>query len=198
MIWNDLFTVQIPLLEKGLRTVAVYAGLAVLLRFGGKRELAQLNSFDLVVVLLLSNVVQNAVIGPDNSLAGGLLGALVLVVVNSATVRLVNRHPALERLFEGTPTLLVDKGQMLRAKIRNLGLREADIAVALRRQGAADVHEVEQATMAPGGAIVVTLKEEARDITNSDMLHANDAIVAALRSELAMMEQRLTARLDAL
>jgi len=138
------------------------------------------------------------VIGPDNSLAGGLLGALVLVVVNSATVRLVNRHPALERLFEGTPTLLVDKGQMLRAKIRNLGLREADIAVALRRQGAADVHEVEQATMAPGGAIVVTLKEEAHDITNSDMLHANDAIVAALRSELAMMEQRLTARLDAL
>jgi len=130
MIWNDLFTVQIPLLEKVLRTVLVYAGLAVLLRFGGKRELAQLNSFDLVVVLLLSNVVQNAVIGNDQSLAGGLLGALVLVTVNSATVRLVNRHPALERLFEGTPTLLVERGQMLRDKIRKLGLREADIAVA--------------------------------------------------------------------
>ncbi len=198
MIWNDLFTVQIPLLEKVLRTVLVYAGLAVLLRFGGKRELAQLNSFDLVVVLLLSNVVQNAVIGNDQSLAGGLLGALVLVTVNSATVRLVNRHPALERLFEGTPTLLVERGQMLRDKIRNLGLREGDIAVALRRQGAADMHDVERATLAPGGSIVVTLTEEARDITNSEMLRANDAIVADIRAQLAAMEQRLTERLDAL
>jgi len=198
MIWNDVFTVQIPLLEKVLRTVLVYAGLAVLLRFGGKRELAQLNSFDLVVVLLLSNVVQNAVIGNDQSLAGGLLGALVLVTVNSATVRLVNRHPTLERLFEGTPTLLVERGQMLRDKIRNLGLREADITVALRRQGAADVDDVERATLAPGGSIVVTLTDEARDITNAEMLRANDAIVADIRAQLAAMEQRLTERLDAL
>lgn len=202
MIWTDLFTVQIPLLEKVIRTVGVYAGLAVLLRVGGKRELAQLNSFDLVVVLLLSNIVQNAVIGNDQSLAGGLLGAVVLVAVNSATVRLVNRYPALNRIFEGTPTLLIAKGQLLRDKIRGVGLREADIAVALRRQGAADVHEVEEATLAPGGSIVVTLKDEAQDITRADLQRAHQVLVTDLRGELdaslSALEQRLTARLNAL
>jgi hypothetical protein len=79
---RDLLVVQIPLLEKVLRSIAVYLFLVVALRLGGKRELAQLNSFDLVVLLLLSNTVQNAIIGPDNSLLGGLLGATVLLAAN--------------------------------------------------------------------------------------------------------------------
>jgi len=71
-MWTDLWQVQIPLVEKVLRTVLVYGGLALLLRLAGKRDLAQLNSFDLVVMLLLSNVVQNAVIGNDNSVSDQL------------------------------------------------------------------------------------------------------------------------------
>ena len=90
LIAADLFRMGEPVLEKGVRTVAVYAGVLLLLRLGGKRDLAQLNSFDLVVLLLLSNVVQNAVIGADDSLAGGLLGAVVLVAVNGAIVRTVS------------------------------------------------------------------------------------------------------------
>ena len=74
-IWNDLFVSGVPLLEKVLRTVLVYVAIVVLLRLIGKRNLAQLNTFDLVVVLLLSNVVQNAIIGPDDSL---LVGSWVL------------------------------------------------------------------------------------------------------------------------
>src|SRR6266511_5215762 len=102
---SDLWTLGVPVAEKVVRTVLVYGGLAVLLRVAGKRNLAQLNSFDLVVVLLLSNVVQNAIIGPDDSLTGGLLGAAVLVAVNASVVRGVARAPRLSRWFEGSPTV---------------------------------------------------------------------------------------------
>src|SRR3954451_9792522 len=97
----------IPLAEKVVRTVAVYGGMAILLRLFGKRDLAQLNSFDLVVLLLLSNVVQNAIIGPDNSLVGGLIGAAVLVGFNAVVVRAVSRNKVTDQLFEGRPTDLV-------------------------------------------------------------------------------------------
>src|SRR6266540_2507343 len=98
---SDLWTLGVPVAEKVVRTVLVYGGLAVLLRVAGKRNLAQLNSFDLVVVLLLSNVVQNAIIGPDDSLTGGLLGAVVPLGVNSLVVRIVNRSDLAVRVFEG-------------------------------------------------------------------------------------------------
>lgn len=185
MIWSDLWTVQVPLLEKVLRTVLVYAGMAVLLRLGGKRDLAQLNSFDLVVVLLLSNVVQNALIGNDNSLAGGLLGAVVLVAVNAALVRTANRHPSLTRLFEGAPTVLVRDGVPVMAALHRLGLRRGDVVAACRQQGAQDVSEIKEATLSPGGTIVVTLTEDARDVTIADLRAEHERLVTALRAELA-------------
>src|SRR3978361_2494879 len=109
-MWNHLLTLEVSAPEKIVRTVAVYLALALLLRLAGKRDLAQLNSFDLVVVLLLSNVVQNAVIGPDNSLTGGLLGALVLVVFNAGAVRLSLTSDRLHLLLEGTTTVLAPRG----------------------------------------------------------------------------------------
>jgi uncharacterized membrane protein YcaP (DUF421 family) len=127
VIVHDLFTIDIPVAEKVLRTVAVYAGLAVLLRVAGKRDLAQLSTFDLVVMLLLSNVVQNAVIGPDNSLVGGLLGAAALVAVNAAWVRVVARSGMLVRLFEGSPTVLVKDGRYQERVLRRAGLRHGDL-----------------------------------------------------------------------
>jgi uncharacterized membrane protein YcaP (DUF421 family) len=201
-ISTDLWHVQVPLTEKVVRTVLVYGGLAVLLRLGGKRDLAQLNTFDLVVMLLLSNVVQNAVIGADDSVSGGLLGAAVLIAVNSATVRTMNRHPLLTRIFEGDPVVLAEKGRLLRKTLRRLGLREADVATALRQQGAADVHEVEQAVLAAGGSIVVTLTEPAQDATKGDLRREHGQLLADIRTEidsaLAGMEQRLDQRLGSL
>lgn len=100
--WVSLFSaIDIPWLEKVVRTVAVYLGIAVLIRLAGKRLMAQMNSLDLVVVLLLSNVVQNAIIGEDNSLVGGLLGAVVLVAVNAGLDRLAQAHPTLHAVIEG-------------------------------------------------------------------------------------------------
>src|SRR6476620_378606 len=110
-MWHDLTHLDISVLDKAIRTVGVYLAMALLLRLAGKRDLAQLNSFALVVMLLLSNVVQNAVIGPDNSLTGGLLGALVLVVFNAVVVRGSLTSERLHRMLEGTSTVLASHGQ---------------------------------------------------------------------------------------
>ncbi len=194
-MWSDMFSLQVPALEKVLRTVLVYGGLAILLRLAGKRDLAQLNTFDLVVMLLLSNVVQNAVIGNDNSLTGGLLGAAVLIMVNAVWVRLINRRPRLTMLFEGTPTVLVEDGKVT-ANLHRMGLRHADVAAALRRQGAGSIEEVARASLEPGGAIVVNLKPEAQDLTVGDF-RTGESDQAALIAELRDEIRRLSERVDA-
>jgi uncharacterized membrane protein YcaP (DUF421 family) len=195
VVWTDLFSIQVPMLEKVLRTVLVYGGLAVLLRLAGKRDLAQVNTFDLVVMMLLSNVVQNAIIGADNSLTGGLLGAVVLIAVNAVWVRVVNRRPGLTSVFEGTPTDLVRDGRLV-ADMRRLGLRRADVAAVLRRQGAASIDEVERASLEPGGSIVVDLKPDAQDLTAGEFRRREAEqvhLVAELRAEI----RRLTEHVDA-
>src|SRR5437870_11163844 len=131
-----LFSTGIPITEKVVRTVVVYGAILFLLRLGGKRTAAQLNSFDLVVLLLISNVVQNAIIGPENSLLGGLIGATVLVVVNDVVSRLARRNDVIDRAMEGTQERLVQDGAFLDRQLRRLGIRTTDLAVALRRQGA--------------------------------------------------------------
>jgi uncharacterized membrane protein YcaP (DUF421 family) len=194
-MWSDMFSLPVPALEKVLRTVLVYGGLAILLRLAGKRDLAQLNTFDLVVMLLLSNVVQNAVIGNDNSLTGGLLGATVLIAVNAAWVRVINRRPRLTMLFEGTPSMLVENGKVT-GNLHRLGLRRADVAVALRHQGASSIDDVAQASLEPGGSIVVDLKPEAQDVTVGEF-RTGESDQAALIGELRAEIRRLSERVDA-
>src|SRR6476469_1037401 len=109
-VGSDLFDLQMPVLEKVIRTVVIYLGIALIIRVAGKRLMAQMNSLDLVVVLLLSNVVQNAIIGNDNSLVGGLLGAAVLVLFNALMDRVALLGPRSTWLFQGSPTVLVTHG----------------------------------------------------------------------------------------
>jgi uncharacterized membrane protein YcaP (DUF421 family) len=166
---NRLFSIGIPITEKLVRTVVVYGALLLLLRLGGKRTAAQLNSFDLVVLLLISNLVQNAVIGPDNSLLGGLIGAAALVAVNDVISRFARRNDAVDRAMEGTETRLVEDGAFLDRQLRKLGIRTSDLEVALRRQGAENVVQVKQADLYPSGAIVVELRPEAHGASLSDI-----------------------------
>jgi len=168
-MWHDLTHLGIPYPDKIIRTVAVYLVLAILIRLAGKRDLAQLNAFDLVVVLLLSNVVQNAIIGPDDSLLGGAVGAVVLIAVNSAIVRLVRCNDTLARVFEGTPTVLARDGRWDDQALRAEGLRKADVDAALRRQNANNVTEVKEVTIEPGGAIVATLRDGEETATVDDI-----------------------------
>lgn len=174
--------IQVSPAEKIIRTVVVYLALAIILRLVGKRDLAQLNAFDLVVVLLLSNVVQNAIIGPDNSLLGGLLGAVVLILANAGVVRLMRRSDLLARLLEGTPTVLARDGHWDEKALRDEGLRRADVDAALRRQNANSVSEVQTVSIEPGGAIVATLRPEEQSATAADVARLEaklDALLAA-------------------
>jgi uncharacterized membrane protein YcaP (DUF421 family) len=180
-MWHHLMHLDLSVWEKVLRTVAVYLVLAVLVRLAGKRDLAQLNAFDLVVVLLLSNVVQNAVIGPDNSLLGGAIGAAVLVAVNAGVVRSARHSEGVARLLEGTSTTLARDGEWDHAALRREGLRQADVEAALRRQNANSVRDVETVSIEPGGAIVATLREDLQSATRADL----DRLEAKLDALLA-------------
>src|SRR5580704_5562103 len=107
---HDMFVLGLPVAEKIIRPVLVYLFLVVGLRLAGKRELAQLNTFDLVVLLTLSNTVQNAIIGDDNSVTGGVIGAATLLLVNYCVIRLLFGHERIDRLIEGDADVLVDGG----------------------------------------------------------------------------------------
>src|SRR3954454_14243580 len=153
--WADMFRLPIPLAEKVVRPILVYAFLVVGLRIFGKRELAQLNPFDLVVLLSLSNTVQNAIIGDDNSLIGGLVGALSLFTTNYLVVRFLFKHRRLDQWVEGTPTLLIDRGRVLAKNLARELLTEAELSSVLRRQGFASAADVERCVLEPGGTFVV-------------------------------------------
>jgi hypothetical protein len=99
--WHDMFHQDVWFVEKILRSILIYVFLLAGIRLGGKRELAQLNAFDLIVLLLLSNTVQNAIIGNDNSLIGGCIGAATLLVLNYVMVRFIHKHRKLDRLLAG-------------------------------------------------------------------------------------------------
>src|SRR5271167_1524704 len=112
VIFDHMFQLPLPILEKLLRPVIVYLALVILLRIFGKRELAQLNPFDLVVLLSLSNTVQNAIIGEDNSVSGGVIGAFALLAINWLVARVLFKSPRLTRLLEGGSTVLIRDGKM--------------------------------------------------------------------------------------
>src|SRR4051795_12871439 len=149
--WADMFRLPIPLAEKVVRPILVYAFLVVGLRIFGKRELAQLNPFDLVVLLSLSNTVQNAIIGDDTSLIGGLIGALSLFTVNYLVVRFLFKHRRLDQWLEGTPTVLIDRGRVLPRNLARELLTESELLSVVHRQGFASLSEVQRCVLEPGG-----------------------------------------------
>ena len=182
--WFDsLFTMPIPIGEKIARTILVYVIVVVLLRVLGRRTVAQLNAFDLVVLLLLSNVVQNAIIGPDNSLIGGLIGVVTLLLINTVVVWVVRRNPWLDRVVEGSNVTLVRDGSVDQRALRHLGIREADLHAALLTQGAEGMQDVKEADMYPSGSIVVELTQEAENASRMDLdrvEHKIDDLAAAI------------------
>jgi uncharacterized membrane protein YcaP (DUF421 family) len=188
-IWQDLVQPGIPILEKILRPVIVYVFLIVGLRMAGKRELAQLNPFDLVVLLTISNTVQNAIIGNDNSVTGGLLGAATLLVVNWLVVRWTFHHPRVERLVEGTATVLIDGGRLDTAALAREFVTMDELASAARRQGYLSLEDVERAVLEPGGSLTFAPKAETTRVRRHDeilgRLDALQQAMDALRRDLA-------------
>jgi uncharacterized membrane protein YcaP (DUF421 family) len=150
-MWGDIFVVGAPVAEKILRPALVYVFLVVALRVFGKRELAQLNPFDLVVLLSLSNTVQNAIIGNDNSLSGGLIGAFALLALNYLVVRFLFRHRRLDEILEGAPSVLVEHGSVKQDALAKELLTTAELMTVLHRQGFETVEEVDRCILQPGG-----------------------------------------------
>lgn len=171
-------TIDVSLWEKVLRTIVVYLAIAILIRVAGKRLLAQMNSLDLVVVLLLSNVVQNAIIGPDNSVLGGLIGAVVLIGFNALLDRVAAFNDFGRWLLFGRGTDLIVDGKLDDRALARIGLNRGELDLALRRQGADDIAEVQRAALEPEGEIVVTLKPGERSATRDDL----DRAVAELKA----------------
>ncbi len=145
-----MFHLGVPVAEKAARTAIVYGAILLLLHLSGKRALAQLNSFDLVVLLLLSNVVQNAIIGNDNSLTGGLLGAVILLAANYVLVRAAFMSPRFGKTIQGGPTLLYDDGRVDERALRREAITREELVAGLRRQGL-ELNDVERVWLEPEG-----------------------------------------------
>jgi uncharacterized membrane protein YcaP (DUF421 family) len=152
-LFADLFVLNLPFLEKVLRPVIIYLFLVVSLRLAGKRELAQLNPFDFVVLMTLSNTVQNGIIGDDNSVTGAIVGASSLLLVNYGMVRLLFGHERLDRLIEGDSDVLIDDGKILPDRLKSELITLPELVSAARKQGFATLDEVARAVMEPGGTI---------------------------------------------
>ncbi len=163
--WTHMFTLDDTVTwgEKILRPVIVYAALVIMLRIFGKRELAQLNPFDLVVILSLSNTVQNAIIGPDNSLVGGLVGAAALLVVNFLFSRLKYSSSTIEAAAEGVPVTLVSKGKANAQKLRSELITQRDLDIIAHRNGLEDANEIEKLVLDPNGSFLVDGKDGMKD-----------------------------------
>jgi uncharacterized membrane protein YcaP (DUF421 family) len=161
--WKDMFILGLPLMEKILRPVFVYAFLVIGLRLSGKRELVQLNPFDLVVLLTLSNTVQNAIIGDDNSVSGGIIGATSLLVVNYLVVRFLYDHRKLDQLVEGRPDILMKGGQIIKRNLKKELITMEQLEAAARKQGFVSLSEVDDCVLEPGGVLSFAGKKPATE-----------------------------------
>jgi uncharacterized membrane protein YcaP (DUF421 family) len=170
-IWKDMFVMGLPLLEKILRPIVVYAFLVISLRLSGKRELVQLNPFDLVVLLTLSNTVQNAIIGEDNSVLGGLIGATSLLVTNYLVVRFLYDHRKIDQLVEGRADVLIANGKVRTDRLKKELITMEQLEAAARKQGFASLAEVEECVLEPGGTLCfVGKKPGTEDVRHKELL----------------------------
>ncbi len=183
--WKDMFVMGLPLLEKILRPIIVYAFLVISLRLSGKRELVQLNPFDLVVLLTLSNTVQNAIIGEDNSVIGGIIGATSLLVTNYLVVRFLYDHRKLDQLVEGRADVLVENGRVRTQHLKKELITMAQLEAAARKQGFESLSEVEQCVLEPGGTLTFLGKKPGtEDVRHQELLGKLDRMtqeIALLR-----------------
>ncbi len=183
-MWQDLFTVQIPIVEKILRTVAVYLLLLMIFRTIGKRAMVAMSTMDFVLLFLLSNVVQNAIIGADNSLLGGTIGAITLVMADSALDWLLLRLPRLKRVLIGTATTVITDGELDRRALAKIGMRQTELEILVHVQDGDDLSQIELATMEPDGHLLVRLKKEEQSASRGDIAALNvrlDRIEALLQ-----------------
>lgn len=184
---HDMFALGLPIAEKVLRPAVVYIFLVVSLRLAGKRELAQLNPFDLVVLLTISNTVQNAIIGEDNSVTGGLIGAATLLLLNHVVVRYTYGHERVDRLIEGDAAVLIERGVIKTDRLAKELITVPELTAAAHRQGFASLTQVDTAVLEPGGTISFVAKAPTPETERHAELLAR---LDQLTSRVARLEPR--------
>ena len=181
MIWSDLLIPGVPWIEKIVRPLLVYAALLVLLRLFGKRQLAQLNPYDLIVLLTLSNTVQNAIIGNDNSVLGGLVGALTLLLFNMIVVRFLYRHREVDEVIEGSATVLVENGCVVQSALDEELITLHELEAAAHKQGFTSLKEVDKCMLEPGGTLAMLGRKPSEDdLRQQQVIQRLDRIEALL------------------
>jgi len=189
MEWlSNMFVLSLPVIEKIFRPVIVYIFLVAGLRLAGKRELAQLNPFDLVVLLMLANTVQNAIIGNDVSVTGGLIGAATLLALNALVVRFLYRHRRLDEMVEGSVDFVIQRGRLNMPVLEREIITIPELEAAARKQGIASLDEVETARLEPGGAIsFITRQPGMEEKRQRELLRRMDQLsreMAQLRKQI--------------
>jgi uncharacterized membrane protein YcaP (DUF421 family) len=159
-ITHDVFSLPLPVVEKILRAAAVYFFLIVVLRWVGKRELGQQNTLDLVVLLLIANAVQNAIIGVDNSFTGSVISVGTLVVLNETINRAAFFSQTLSWLLDGSEEYLIEDGKPVRRALLRSGISLPELRAIARRQGYADLSEVHTAILEANGVVSMFKKGE--------------------------------------
>jgi len=177
---HDMFHLPIPVLEKVLRATFVYVFLIVALRLAGKREMAQLSSADFIVLIAVANAVQNAIIGEDNSVTGGVIGAVTLFTLNGLLAVLLFKSVRAKKVLEGTETKLIENGQVDHDALRREHISLSELMVAVQRQNADSIAEVEEASLVPGGAILVKRRADGQDATIDELSRKLDQVLARL------------------
>ena len=160
---HDMFTLGVPVWERIARAILVYFFVVIALRLAGKREIGALNPFDLVVLLFLSNILQNSIIGNDLSITGGLIGAATLLLLNYAVQRFLFDHQALDRVLEGEATVLIEDGKILHENLKKELVTEDVLIVAVHKQGLLDIADVEKAVLETDGNISVFARTPTTD-----------------------------------
>jgi uncharacterized membrane protein YcaP (DUF421 family) len=153
-----VFHLQIAAWSIAARTAIIYVALLLGFRLAGKREMGQMTPFDLVVILLIANAVQNAMVGPDTSVPGGLIAAAVLLVGNYALASARERVPWLRRAVEGYPAVLIRNGEFIKQNLRGEGIEEDEVLMAMREHGIDDAKEVQTAVLETDGSISIVPK----------------------------------------
>ncbi|HET7173312.1 MAG TPA: YetF domain-containing protein [Nocardioidaceae bacterium] len=185
-MWHDIFTLGEPALDKVIRAVLIYAFLVLALRVAGKRELAQLNTLDFVVLLAVANAVQNGLIGNDSSVTGAVLGAAVLFVVNGSLAFVLFRQARLRRLVEGTATVLVRGGVIDIHSMRREGMTDDDLLVVAQEAGVESLDEIDSARLEPSGKVVVVPRRpDASQQRYDDLVRRLDELTALVRGPAA-------------
>ena len=183
-MWHDMFVLGVPVWERLIRAVLVYAFVVVALRLAGKREIGALNPFDLVVLFFLSNILQNSIIGNDLSISGGFIGAATLMGLNYAAQRFLFNHARLDRLFEGQATVLIEKGEVIHGNLKKELVTEDELIVAVHKQGIMELADVEKAVLETDGNISVFARtpttEERRQLDMAAQLQRIEAALARL------------------